>query len=122
MHAFLIVALVALANPAPDAQDLVGTWQVDLRPTPDSGPYYQPFVVRAVEGDVINGTFYGSAVQLSQVNTSWGDVQIAFVTTDGSAQRYVTMARLGDDGVLRGSTYSPDRDLLQPWTAEREDK
>lgn len=98
-------------------QDLVGTWEVDLRPAPDAPAYFQPFVITAVEDGRIEGTFYGSALERTEVNTAWDGVHIAFVTLDGSA-RYVTTARLLD-GELSGVTYSPDRGLLQPWRARR---
>ena len=111
------VSGLAASRHAPDASDLVGTWSVDLRPTPDAPPYLQPMVIAAAEDGRIEGTFYGSAIGQSELNTAWDGVHLAFVTTDASA-RYVTTARLLD-GELAGVTYSPDRGLLQPWRARR---
>lgn len=117
--ASLLLCLGVAARPAEvsllhsDPQDLVGAWRIDLRPTPDAAPRLQDFVVTAVDGDVITGTFYGSPVEMSQVNTDWGGVRFAFVTEDARA-RYVTVGRLAG-GVLEGTTYSSERGLLQPW-------
>ena len=122
MKPLVLLAVAALglaAAPAvsSDPQDLVGTWTVDLRPTPDAPAYLQPFVVSAVDEDVISGTFYGSTIQNTQINTDWDGVHFAFETSDGGS-RYITVGRLMD-GVLEGRTYSPDRGLLQPWRAIR---
>jgi hypothetical protein len=113
----LLPLLLAAAASAQAPADLVGTWQVDLRPTPDAAPSLQPLVVTAADEDGIEGTFYGSPIQRAEVNTRWDGVHVAFETSDGSA-RYVTVAHLTDDG-LEGVTYAPDRGLLQPWRAER---
>ncbi|WP_412067107.1 hypothetical protein [Rubrivirga sp. IMCC43871] len=117
--ALLLALAPSLAGLAPDPADLVGTWTVDLRPTPDAPAYLQPFVVATVDGDQLEGTFYGSPVTGSQVNADWDGVWFAFETEDGSS-RYVTVGRLLD-GVVTGTTYSPDRGLLQPWRAVRAD-
>lgn len=114
----LSFAVLLIASPAGDPGDLVGTWTVDLRPTPDSGPYYQPFSIQEADFQTLSGTFYGSPIQMAEINTAWDRVEFAFVTTDGSA-RYVTIGSL-EDGTMRGTTYSSDRGLLQPWTAERD--
>ena len=102
----------------PDPSDLVGTWRVDFRPTPESDPYYVEFTVVSASEDGLTGTFYDSAIETSAVNTDWGDLRFAIVTVDGSA-RYVTTGVL-EGRTLSGTTYSPDRDLLAVWTAERQ--
>lgn len=114
----LLPLLLAAAASAQTPADLVGTWQVDLRPTPDAAPYFQPFVVTAADADGIEGTFYGSPVDRAEVNVRWDGLHFAFETSDGSA-RYVTVGRLTEGG-LEGVTYAPDRGLLQPWRAERD--
>ena len=80
--------------------DLVGTWTVDLRSTPTSAPYSQPFVVTAVDGDSLAGTFYGSEVRSARLNLGWGAVRFAFTTRDGP-------------------TPAVDRGFLAYWTAAR---
>ncbi len=116
--ALTIVVLVAFnrASP-PDPANLVGTWQVDLRPTPDAEPYFQAFVVTSVDGDSLQGTFYGSPIERGRINAAWGSVQFAFVTSDGSGP-YNHAGRL-EGKRLEGSTYSLGRGFLLPWRAER---
>ncbi len=102
----------------PNAKALVGTWRVDLRPTPDAEPYYQEFVVRRVEGDTFEGSFYGGTeLQHGRINTDWGSVHFAFATSDGSGV-YNTSGVL-DGEKLRGTTHSLGREFLAVWTAER---
>ena len=114
-----LLSLAAAAGPAPDPNALVGTWRVDLRPTPDAEPYYQEFVVSSVDGDTFAGSFYGTAIEHGRVNTDWGAVHFAFVTADGSGA-YNSTGVLAD-GILRGSTHSLGRGFLAVWTADRID-
>jgi hypothetical protein len=99
------------------ALSLIGTWRVDLRPALDAEPYYQPMVIEDVVDGSVVGSFYGSSMENGLINTKWDGVYIAFETRDASS-RYVTTGRLLN-GVIEGSTYSPDREMLQPWHAER---
>lgn len=101
----------------PLAADLVGTWRVDLRPTPDADPYYQTFTVRSVAGDSITGTFYGAQITNGELNDDWGALRFAFVTSDGSGP-YHHAGRLVE-GKLEGTTHSLGRGFLSVWTAER---
>lgn len=115
----VVFALLVLgAAPSdPDATDLLGSWLVDLRPTPDADPYFQTFTVTSVLGGHLQGTFYGSPIESGRINTDWGHVAFAFVTSDGSGP-YHHAGRIVD-GRLEGSTFSPGRDFLLPWRAER---
>ncbi|MDX1421022.1 MAG: hypothetical protein R3181_13740 [Rubricoccaceae bacterium] len=116
--ALLLAPLAAWSLTAPlGPADLLGTWQVDLRPTPDAEPYVQAFVVTSVEGDSLQGTFYGSPIERGRVNAAWGAVHFAFVTSDGSGP-YHHAGRLDGDR-LEGSTYAVGRGFLLPWRAER---
>ena len=109
--------LVQATAPPPDPNDLIGTWQVDLRPTPDAAPYYQSFTVSAIDGNTFTGTFYQSVIQQGRINTDWEAVYFAFITEDDSGV-YHTAGRLVD-GRLEGTTHSLGRDFLAVWTAER---
>lgn len=106
-----------VAAVAPAASSLVGTWKVDLRPTPDAPAYFQEFVVTAVDGKTFTGTFYGAPISQGRINTDWGTVRIAFVTADGSGP-YNHSAVL-KDGRLEGLTNSTGRDFLAYWSAEK---
>ncbi len=99
------------------ASDLEGTWEVDLRPTPDSPPYLQTMVINNVENGKFTGSFYGTTMQNGRINTAWGRLVFAFVTQDGSGY-YHTTGEL-KDGKLSGVTHSIGRDFLSPWTGER---
>lgn len=105
-----------------DASALLGTWRLDLRPTPDAAPYFQEFVVTSVDGDSIQGTFYGAPIESGRIDTAWGRVEFAFVTSDLSGPynhsgRLETDLRSGDR--IEGSTYSLGRRFVLPWRAER---
>lgn len=118
--AVLVLALAALAAAAPlrrsDPGNLVGTWQVDLRPKPDAQPYFQSFVVRAVEGSTFRGTFYGTEVANARINTDWGAVHFAFTTEDGSGVYHHTGVLR--DGALQGTSHSLGRQFLAVWSAK----
>ena len=122
--ALSLCLLAACASPAPrvpvvDAAQLVGTWKVDLRSTPDAPDYFQAFVVTAVDGKTFTGTFYGTPVEQARINVDWGAVRIGFVTNDPSGP-YNHSATLRD-GQLEGLTNSTGRDFLAYWSAVRSD-
>lgn len=100
-----------------DAGELTGTWQVDLRPTPDAAPYYQEFVVTSVDGTSFTGKFYNSEIKHGKINSEWGVVTFAFTTSDGSGA-YNTIGQL-KNGKLEGATHSLGRKFLMPWRGER---
>lgn len=101
------------------AEDLLlGTWKVDLRPTPDAEPYYKEFVVTAVQGGSFSGTFYGAPISEARINTDWGKLRIAFVTADGSGAYYHS-ATLERD-ILEGLSNSTGRGFLAYWSASKD--
>lgn len=99
------------------AQALIGTWQVDLRPTPDADPYIQEFVVTAVDGTTFTGSFYGTPLTQGRINTAWGAVRIAFVTADNSGPYNHAAVLVGAQ--LEGLTNSTGRDFLAYWSATK---
>ena len=102
-----------------NAQDiLLGTWKVDLRPNPEAEPYYKSFVVTSVEGRSFSGSFYDTPISQGRINTDWGKLRIAFVTTDGSGPYYHS-ATLESDS-LEGLSNSTGRDFLAYWSAVKE--
>ncbi len=100
-----------------NAKDLIGTWQVDLRPNPEAAPYLQEFIVTAVDGNSFTGKFYNSEIKQGKINTEWGVITFAFVTSDGSGA-YNTMGQL-KNGKLEGATHSLGRNFLMPWKGEK---
>ncbi len=104
--------------PDPDAAGLVGTWDVDLRPSPDSAANVVSMVIRSVEGGVLQGSFYdGSEMTEGRVTTSFGVVRFAFVTSDGSGLYHTTGELRG--GRVTGVTHAIERNFLMPWRGER---
>lgn len=102
-----------------DAQSLVGTWQVDLRPTPDAPSYFQELVITQAQARSFAGTFYGTPVTQARVNTDWGKVRIAFVTEDGSGPYHHSAVLSGLR--LDGLSNSTGRDFLAYWSAVKSD-
>lgn len=100
-----------------DATVLVGAWKVDLRPTLDAPAYFQEFVVSSVPGKTFTGTFHGAPVEQARINTDWGTVRIAFVTSDGSGPYNHSATLVGNR--LEGLTNSTGRDFLSFWSATR---
>ena len=116
--ALALAACGTIAPPAATADHLVGTWQIDLRPSPDAAPYVQPFVVTGVREGTFTGTFYGAPVSQARLNTRWGAVHLAFVTEDASgAHHHAAVLR---DGRLEGTTNSTGRDFLACWSGTRQ--
>lgn len=102
-----------------DAENLLlGTWKVDLRPTPDAEPYYKSFVVTSVEGRSFSGRFYDAPISQGRINTDWGKLRIAFETNDGSGPYHHSATFEGDK--LEGLSNSTGRDFLAYWSAVRQ--
>ena len=116
----LVLLGCATSEPIPetlDANQLIGTWQVDLRPTPGAEPYFNEFVVTEVNGKTFVGTFYGTPVTQARINTDWFAVRIAFVTEDGSGPYNHSAVLVGTK--LEGLSNSTGRDFLSYWSAEK---
>lgn len=104
--------------PAVSANILLGTWTVDLRPTPDADAYNKDFVVTSVDGKSFSGTFYDTPVSEARINTDWGKLRIAFVTADGSGAYHHSAVLEGDR--LEGMSNSTGRGFLSYWSAEKQ--
>jgi len=120
----LLVCLLSSACSTPvaspgavDADRLVGTWVVDLRPSPDAPPYLQELVIESVAGLTFAGSFYGAEVTEARINTDWGTLRIAFVTEDGSGPYHHSAVLQGS--TLEGLSNSTGRDFLRYWSATR---
>lgn len=96
---------------------LIGEWTIDLRPTPKSDPYFQSFIVELTKENKFQGTFYGSKVENSFLNTNWDKLYFAFTTKDQSNEYY--HSGYMQNGKLFGITYCPNRELTAPWTGEK---
>jgi len=119
----LILSLIAGCAATPldlgpaAAQQLLGSWKVDLRAKPGDPAYFQQFVVSSIQGKTFSGTFYGAPVEQARINIDWGAVRIAFVTSDPSGPYNHSATLVG--GRLEGLTNSTGRDFLSYWSATR---
>jgi hypothetical protein len=100
-----------------NANDLIGTWKVDLRPTPSAPPYFKEFVVTAVQGKTFTGNFYGTEITQGRLNTDWGAVRFSFVTADNSGP--YNHSGVLKAGKIEGLTNSTGREFLAYWTADK---
>lgn len=96
---------------------LIGNWKIDLRPTPESDGYYQPFIVKTVNEDTFTGTFYGSEIKDALINRNWPKIYFAFSTSDQSNEYYHSGYIENDK--LYGMTYCPNREFTAPWKGVR---
>jgi hypothetical protein len=58
----------------PTTNNLLGTWVIDLRPTPTSEPYLKDFKFTKIEGKMFDGEFYGYPFQGGFLNTDWDKI------------------------------------------------
>lgn len=100
-----------------DPRGLIGVWKVDLRPTPNAPAYFQELVVSSIKGKTFTGTFYGAPIEQARINTDWGTVRIAFVTSDQSGPYNHSATLVGNQ--LEGLTNSTGRDFLSYWSAAK---
>lgn len=105
----------------PAAETLIGTWTVDLRPTPASPAYLKKLVVTAVADGKLEGNFYdGSPMQAGRLNAKSTPTLCFAFSTDPGEGVYFTSGRLVAPDRLEGMTLSTSRGFLLPWTAVRE--
>lgn len=98
-------------------QDLIGTWEIDLRPSPDAPAYIKEFVVTGLTADSLRGVFYGTRFANGRINANWDRLYFAFTTADGSGT-YFSSGYLSE-GKLYGMTYSQGRGFIMPWFSVR---
>jgi hypothetical protein len=113
----------ASAQPAAPAtaSPLVGSWTVDLRPTPTSPAYLKKLVITAQQGTRIEGHFYdGSPLQAGRINTTSGPTLAFAFFTDPGEGAYQTAGRQVAPNRLEGMTLSTSRGFLLTWTAVRD--
>ncbi len=108
---------LALTIRAPKAEQLLGTWTVDLRPKPDAPAYLKTLVVTAVDGNRFQGSFYDTPITDGRLNTDWGKLRIAFVTADSSGAYNHSAVLEGSQ--LEGLTLSTGRGFLAYWRASK---
>jgi hypothetical protein len=101
----------------PDANDALGTWVIDLRPTPDSKPYLKDFKFTKIDGEKFDGEFYGYPFEGGFLNTDWDKIYFAFTTSDQSGTYYHSGYIEGDK--IYGISLNENRKLMLPWRGEK---
>lgn len=97
---------------------IIGTWKIDLRPTPQSEAYYQYFKITETHENTIDGTFYGSPIKNGLINKNWNRLYFAFSTSDSSNDYFHSGYILNEE--VHGISYCPNRDFTAPWTGVKE--
>ena len=99
------------------SDQLQGTWEIDLRPTPAAEPYLKEFVISNITDKSFSGVFYGSEFTGGQINVIWEKIYFAFTTGDKDSTYF--HSGYVEDGKIYGITYSPERKFITPWTGKR---
>jgi hypothetical protein len=97
---------------------LAGSWQVDLRPSPEEPAYLKKMTLEIVADRSVRGTFYDSEIEAGRASASNGRLCFAFRTTDGVGPYHTSGCLVGDRIV--GQTWAEHRKFLLNWTAVRE--
>jgi hypothetical protein len=101
----------------PDANDALGTWTIDLRPTPESAAYIKEFKFTKIDGKKFDGEFYGYPFEGGLFNTDWDKIYFAFTTTDQSGTYYHSGYIEGNK--VYGMSLNENRKLMLPWKGEK---
>ena len=96
---------------------LIGTWVIDLRPTPASDPYLKDFKFTKITGKQFDGEFYGYPFQAGFLNTDWDKIYFAFTTADQSGTYFHSGYIEGNKVV--GMSLNENRKILIPWRGEK---
>jgi putative lumazine-binding protein len=115
-----VTAPLRATDVANEASGLIGTWVVDLRPTPEAPAYLKKMIITAVEKGALRGRFYDTEMSEGRVNGDWGAPRFSFKTGDGSGVYHTHGVLRGDR--IEGTTYSEGRKFLSVWTAHRDSK
>jgi hypothetical protein len=91
----------------------MGTWELDLRPSPEAQPYLKDFIFQSYNNGKLSGEFYGTPFTEGKINTAWGKLYFSFTTADQSGTYF--HAGYLDEGRLYGTSFSEGRDFMIPW-------
>jgi hypothetical protein len=102
----------------PDANDALGTWVIDLRPTPESAAYIKEFKFTKIDGKNFAGEFYGYPFEGGLFNTDWDKIYFAFTTADQSGTYYHSGYIEGNK--VYGMSLNENRKLMLPWKGTKQ--
>jgi hypothetical protein len=100
-----------------NTNDALGTWVIDLRPTPNSEPYLKDFKFTKIDSSRFDGEFYGYPFSGGFLNSSWDKIYFAFTTADQSGTYFHSGYIEGNK--IFGITLNENRKLILPWRGER---
>ena len=94
-----------------------GTWELDLRPSPEAQPYLKDFIISSFADGKLSGVFYGNSFTNGKIHVAWGKLYFSFTTADNSGTYF--HSGYIDEGRLYGTSYSEARDFMIPWFSTR---
>ena len=100
-----------------NTDSLLGTFIIDLRPTPESEPYLKDFKFTKIDGKNFDGEFYGYPFTGGLLNTNWDKIYFAFTTADQSGAYYHSGYVEGNK--VFGISLNENRKLIIPWKGEK---
>lgn len=112
-----LATISARAQNKPMTDSLIGTWIIDLRPTPASEPYLKEFKFTKINGKKFDGEFYGYPFSGGYLNTDWDKIYFAFTTQDQSGTYYHSGYVEGNK--VFGITLNENREFVLPWKGEK---
>lgn len=112
-----LFSLQAKSQTRPVADSVLGTWIIDLRPTPESAPYLKEFKFTRIDGKKFDGEFYGYPFTGGFLNTEWDKVYFAFTTQDQSGTYYHSGFVEGNK--VTGITLNENREFVLPWKGQK---
>ena len=115
--AVCLFSMKANSQSKPVADSVLGTWIIDLRPTPESAPYLKEFKFTRVEGKKFDGEFYGYPFAGGFLNTDWDKVCFAFTTQDQSGTYFHSGYVEGNK--VYGITLNESRGFVLPWKGQK---
>lgn len=114
---FVLVNVTAMAQTKPlskpVADSALGTWVIDLRPTPESPAYLKEFKFTKISGKLFDGEFYGYPFSGGFLNLDWDKIYFAFTTQDQSSTYFHSGYIEGD--TVHGITLNESRQFVLPW-------
>ena len=121
-QSFAQTAAVGNNTPATEeqmVQSLIGTWVIDLRPSPNAEAYLKDFTIKSFEAKTLKGIFYDTPFANGRIHTAWGKLYFAFTTADGSGTYFHSVSL--ENGKLSGISFSENRQFVMPWTGTRKE-
>ena len=102
-----------------DIEQALGTWTIDLKPTPDAESYFKEFVIEKIDGNSFSGKFYDTEFENGQFNLDWDKLYFAFTTNDAN-NTYFHSGYIEGYNIF-GISFSPERSFTAPWTGQKSD-